>query len=78
MLLVMALYTRVQSFLLRGDQIFQPLGQEFFSVLLDTFKPLLILMTLPVEYPETGTLATLQFDGLPAAQLTAVWCACAP
>ena len=72
MFLTIALYTRVQSFLLRGDQIFQPLGQEFFSVLLDTFKPLLTLMTLPAEYPETGTLVTLQFDGLPAAQLTAV------
>ena len=72
MLLVMALYTRVQSFLLRGDQIFQPLGQEFFSVLLDTFKPLVTLTTLPAEYPETGTLVTLQFDGLPAAQLAAV------
>ena len=67
----MALYTSVQSFLLRGDQIFQPLGQEFFSVLLDTFKPLVILMTLPAEYPETGKVATLQLDGLPAAQLTA-------
>ena len=66
-----ALYTRVQSFLLRGDQIFQPLGQEFFSVLLDTFKPLLILIKLPAEYPETDTLVTLQLDGLPAAQLTA-------
>ena len=50
-----ALYTMVQSFLLRGDQIFQPLGQEFFSVLLDTFKPLLTLTTLLAEYPEIGT-----------------------
>ena len=73
MFLPRALYTRVQSFLLRGDQIFQPLGQEFFCVLLDTFKPLLTLTTLPAEYPETGTWVTLQLDEpLPAAQLTAV------
>ena len=79
MFLPKALYTRVQSFLLRGDQIFQPVGQEFFSVLLDTFKPLVTLTTLPVEYgempveyAETGTLVTLQSDGLPSAQLSAV------
>ena len=49
MFLPRALYTRVQSFLLRGDQIFQPLGQEFFCVLLDTFKPLLTLIKSPAE-----------------------------
>ena len=43
-------------------------------MLLDTFKPLVTLMTLPAEYPETGTVVTLQLDGLPAAQLTAVRC----
>ena len=41
-------------------------------MLLDTFKPLLTLITLLAEYPGTDTVATLQFDGLPAAQLTAV------
>ena len=68
----------VQSFLLRGDQIFHPVGHEFGSVLLDTFKPLVTFwMKLPVEYPGTGILVTLQFAALPAAHFTEVWCASA-
>ena len=63
----------IQSFLLRGDQIFHPVGQELACVLLDTRKPLLTLTRPPGEYPVTGFTVTTHVLGLPSAQLTASW-----
>ena len=46
-------------------------GQEFGSALLDTFRPLLILISPPAEYPGTDKTNTVQPAGLPAAHVTA-------
>ena len=60
------LYTRVQSFLLRGDQILYPVGQELVSELRLTPRPFLTLSNgVPAEYPGTFTTSTLQLPELP-------------
>ena len=54
--------------MLRGDQIFHPLGHEFFSVLIFTSRPLLTLARPPAEYSGTSIDVTVHLDGLPGAQ----------